>query len=97
MPESPLEDDQVDRPDVYVQQCTQLTGTNGRTLDHSYRVFLNRQRRFGDMPTTTTPYTCPAGGTNEISGEHIWKVTPVPIPNTVVKLPEPMVVPKARE
>ena len=33
----------------------------------------------------------------EISGDHIWKVTPVPIPNTVVKLPEPMVVPKARE
>ena len=58
MPESPLEDDQVDRPDVYVQQCTQLTGTNGRTLDHSYRVFLNRLRRFGDMPTTTTPNTC---------------------------------------
>jgi len=22
-------------PDVYVQRCTQLTGTNGRTLDHS--------------------------------------------------------------
>ena len=58
MPESPLEDDQVDRPDVYVQQCTQLTGTNGRTLDHSYRVFPDRRRRFGDMPTTTTPYTC---------------------------------------
>ena len=27
-----------------------------------------------------------------LSGDHIWKVTPVPIPNTVVKLPEPMIV-----
>ena len=33
----------------------------------------------------------------KLSGDHIWKATPVPIPNTVVKLPEPMVVPKARE
>ena len=31
------------------------------------------------------------------SGDHIRKVTPVPIPNTVVKLSEPMVVPKVRE
>jgi hypothetical protein len=31
------------------------------------------------------------------SGDYIWKATPVPIPNTVVKLPEPMVVPKVRE
>jgi hypothetical protein len=45
MPESPLEDDQVDRPDVYVQQCIQLTGTNGRTLDHSYQVLANRVTR----------------------------------------------------
>ena len=30
-------------------------------------------------------------------GEHIVKETPVPIPNTVVKLSEPMIVPKARK
>ena len=29
------------------------------------------------------------------SGDHIGKATPVPIPNTVVKLSEPMIVPKA--
>ena len=28
-----------------------------------------------------------------LSGDFIWKVTPVPIPNTAVKLPEPMIVP----
>ncbi len=39
----------------------------------------------------------PNGGEIVFSGDHIWKVTPVPIPNTAVKLPEPMVVPKARE
>ena len=38
--ESPLEDDQVDRPDVSVQQCIQLTGTNGRTLGHIYLTLL---------------------------------------------------------
>jgi hypothetical protein len=27
------EDYRVDRPDVYVQQCTQLTGTNSQALD----------------------------------------------------------------
>lgn len=31
------------------------------------------------------------------TGEHIGKVTPVSIPNTVVKLSEPMIVPKARK
>ena len=30
-------------------------------------------------------------------GDHIVKVTPVPIPNTEVKLSEPMIVPKARK
>ncbi len=34
MLESPLEDYQVDRPDVYMEQSIQLTGTNGRTLGH---------------------------------------------------------------
>ena len=34
MLESPLEDDQVDRPDVYGGRSPQLTGTNSRTLDH---------------------------------------------------------------
>ena len=31
------------------------------------------------------------------SGGYTWKVTPVPIPNTAVKLLGPMVVPKVRE
>ena len=30
-------------------------------------------------------------------GDHIGKATPVPIPNTVVKLFEPMIVPKVRK
>ena len=34
--ESPLVDHQVDRPDVYAQQCAQLTGTNGRKFDHMF-------------------------------------------------------------
>ena len=42
MPESPLEDDQVDRPDVYMEQSIQLTGTNGRTLGHIYQTLLSR-------------------------------------------------------
>ena len=50
------------------------------------------------MPiTTTSTFSPPGGGEYVFSGDHIWKVTPVPIPNTVVKLPEPMVVPQARE
>jgi hypothetical protein len=38
----------------------------------------------------TRPFTV---GDAAPSGGHIRKVTPVPIPNTVVKLSEPMVVP----
>ena len=40
MLESPLEDDQVDRSDVYVEQSTQLTDTNGRMLGHIYPTLL---------------------------------------------------------
>ena len=30
---------------MYVQQCTQLTGTNGRMLDHSYQVLAETPGR----------------------------------------------------
>jgi hypothetical protein len=33
----------------------------------------------------------------QLSGEHTWMATPVPIPNTAVKHPGPMVVREARE
>ena len=74
-------------------------------LDHSYRVLLDLEKGQG-MPTTTTHRTNRRKGgdavqlaakaaSNKFSGDYIWKATPVPIPNTAVKLPEPMVVPKA--
>ena len=81
-------------------------------LDHSYRVLTGDcpesmtiwAPSHEGMPITTTfrresgdSVIRREGGDSVFSGEHIWKVTPVPIPNTVVKLPEPMVVPQARE
>ena len=35
--------------------------------------------------------------TQDLSGDHTWLATPVPIPNTAVKQPGPMVVRIARE
>jgi hypothetical protein len=64
------------------------------------RLVLEYDSKFAieQMPITTTYQ---AGARRQAapssSGDHIGKVTPVPIPNTVVKLSEPMVVPKARE
>ena len=42
MSETPLEDYQVDRPEVQTQQCVQRTGTNGETLDRNFRALPNQ-------------------------------------------------------
>ncbi len=39
------------------------------------------------------PGSCERIGRKSLSGDHIRKVIPVPIPNTEVKLSEPMIVP----
>ena len=47
---------------------------------------------------TTKPKACGGFIASRVSsGNHIGKVTPVPIPNTVDKLSEPMIVPKVRK
>ena len=76
----PLVDHKVDRPDVEVQQCMQLTGTN-------------RPRAWSKQRTLVywIWFLCSCEGTYliqfKISGGNGWEATPVPIPNTEVKLP----------
>ena len=56
--------------------------SDDNALDNSTAVYvINQIRAQSVLPPAVL-----------LSGDHIWKVTPVPIPNTVVKLPEPMIV-----
>ena len=125
----PLEDYQVDRPEVQGRQRSQLTGTNGRLLDRFYRSpsqeakankrvrFPKRSRRMRDGRKsgsrkvavleprnihTMRRQRCRRVGSKKRScrletigrifvGGHIGRVTPVPIPNTVVKPAKPMI------
>src|ERR1700704_6075203 len=66
----PLEDDQVDRPEVYARQRVQPTGTNRPRawIDNETRA------RYGVLKGERTDLGGYSGG-----------VTPVPIPNTAVK------------
>ena len=78
MPESPLEDYQVDRPDVYVEQSIQLTGTNGRMLGHIYPTLLDpcgaraTHKMLEPLPATTMlPAGLTVGPRAALSGDHI--------------------------
>ena len=87
-----------------MQQCIQLTGTNGRTLGHIYLTLSfqrakDKYRAEGLKTLGTTlaiktkqvPVRLTAAGIS--SGDHTVEETPVPIPNTAVKLSGPMIVP----
>ena len=56
-------------------------------VDRSYAIYTQRKLEARLGFTARRVFT----------GEHIGKVTPVSIPNTVVKLSEPMIVPTARK
>ena len=49
--ERPVEDYDVNRPEVYEQKCFKLTGTNGQSLDHIYPS-LSRHRNWNRVDTT---------------------------------------------
>ncbi len=71
---------------------SQLSAISGKLLAESGQLAL-RGRHFEPQPRRRGPDRV----RRRFSGDHIRKVTPVPIPNTAVKLSEPMVVPKVRE
>ena len=81
----PQKDYLVDRPDVEEQQCLELTGTNrSRALPLFNSCVLYFTRRFsGNYSLSFFPfeYSFP------FPGDYSRKATPVPIPNTEVKLP----------
>ena len=52
MPETPLGDDQVDRPDVEVQQWTKQTGPNGEVPDHTDPVRMCADHAVGARSRT---------------------------------------------
>src|SRR5438552_1473211 len=89
-----LKDHQVDRPGVQGGRPPQRTGTNSRTLDRT-DPGLPRTRSRTAVPhgaTLTLPTT-----SRRLPGGHTRVATPVPVPNTAVKHPGPMVVLPARE
>src|SRR5687767_6614804 len=105
--ERPRVDHSVDRPELYGVRALQVTGTNGRTLDHFYRSPFNRwsvakwvrypRRLFDDQDRTNLDQTLETQpGRLETAdrvfvGGYARRVTPVPIPNTVVKPAGPMI------
>ena len=72
---------------MYVRQRTQLTGTNSRTLGRIDPLLGGLQPTPRDSCMEAT-----AAATLILPGDHTWMDTPVPIPNTAVKHPGPMVV-----
>src|SRR5262249_62356859 len=99
--------------DVYVWHHTQRTGTNSRTLRRIEPLLDPLRTRWREVTSTaarvytTTPVDSSFRGvrTDESTGvcrrsflgELTWMVPPVPIPNTAVKHPGPMVVLSGRE
>ena len=57
--------------------------------------FNDGVRQFNTTESRSGPFV--RQGKRSSSGDHIKKVTPVPIPNTVVKLFEPMIVLQVRK
>jgi hypothetical protein len=57
--------------------------------------FVSRfcQQRCHNHATESTGAAGPSGPAAPLPGDDIGKATPVPIPNTAVKLSEPMIVP----
>ncbi len=109
-PERPRVDHPVDRPELYGPRGLQVTGTNGRSLDHFYRSTSACHRdskprqhadskKVLDLNNRGQPqlFSCnlqfrrPLPGAGTFVGGYIGRVTPVPIPNTVVKPAEPMI------
>jgi hypothetical protein len=118
-PERPRVDHPVDRPELYAPKGVQVTGTNGRQLDHFYRSPSHENRVLDDGRGSVGPVWPPreaeaSGGSagprvephsslvkyspgrlyrpaGAFVGGHTRRVTPVPIPNTVVKPAGPMI------
>ena len=109
VPERPLVDHQVDRPELQAQKCVQVTGTNGRLLDRTYR-FSSEIRsacaapkrlgmltaalhgpRYLNLTIHDSPSAAAETSRQAFVGGYTVGVTPVPIPNTVVKPDGPMI------
>jgi hypothetical protein len=60
--------------------------------DHAGDAIHAQEQHASDTILICVAFRLTAGAT--ISGEHTWLETPVPIPNTAVKQPGPMIVPK---
>ena len=61
-------------------------------IDIPRKAEVNRKDAGSIYPSSFRLHPC-----KHLSGDHTWLATPVPIPNTAVKQPGPMVVRKARE
>ena len=81
-----LVDHQVDRPAVYVQQCTQPTGTN-QSIGLTSLLTMIPRRSLSTNPTNLL---------HASPGAHTRLEIPVPFPNTAVKQPGPMIVLRAK-
>ena len=103
VPERPRVDHPVDRPELYGVRALQVTGTNGRLLDHFYRsssskdgsIKVATKRLFDDREPRSfaceIQLRCAETPIGVFVGGFTRRVTPVPIPNTVVKPAGPMI------
>ena len=76
----------------------ELSRSSNEALGYSGRIRPERRERKPSFSPTTkfarAGFNRPA---RVLPGDHIGKETPVPIPNTVVKLSEPMIVQQTRK